>query len=148
MTVKIILVFLLVMASLKAAFAENSRLYNLEVIVNNLRSSAGVVQFALYNQEESIPDEFFEKVSMLQKVSVLENTAKTIFVQLPAGRYAVNILHDENNNGVIDKGLILPVEGIGFTNYDSINIFNRPNFDDASFLLGDDMRVQVKIIYM
>jgi uncharacterized protein (DUF2141 family) len=30
------------------------------------------------------------------------------------------LLHDENKNGKIDKGFILPKEGIGFSNFQSI----------------------------
>lgn len=54
-------------------------------------------------------------------------------------RYAVNILHDENANGKIDKGFILPKEGIGFSNYSSVGPMNRPNFSKA--LLEDDVIV-------
>jgi uncharacterized protein (DUF2141 family) len=32
-------------------------------------------------------------------------------------KYAINILHDEDNNGKIKKGFVLPKEGMGFSNY-------------------------------
>ena len=57
------------------------------------------------------------------------------------GNYAVNILHDENNNGKIDKGLILPKEGIGFSNYSSIGLTNRPNFKKANFELAQSKTI-------
>ncbi len=60
----------------------------------------------------------------------------------------MNILHDENNNGKIDKGLLLPKEGIGFSNYQSIGLKNRPNFSKASFELNTDKTISVRIIYM
>ncbi|MGB5437669.1 MAG: DUF2141 domain-containing protein, partial [Maribacter sp.] len=65
----------------------------------------------------------------------------------PKGRYAINVLHDENEDGKIDKGLILPTEGIGFSNYTNIGLSNRPNFSKASFELHSDSRVSVKMIY-
>ena len=34
--------------------------YTIEIIVEDLRNSTGVVQFALYNQEGSIPDEKYK----------------------------------------------------------------------------------------
>jgi len=67
---------------------------------------------------------------------------------LPKGKYAVNILHDENKDGKIDKGWILPTEGVGFSNIKSISPFNRPNFSKASFELESDKIIKVKIIYM
>jgi uncharacterized protein (DUF2141 family) len=57
-------------------------------------------------------------------------------------------LHDENSNGKIDKGLILPKEGIGFSNYSSIGLTNRPNFKKASFELTQNKTIKVKVIYM
>lgn len=37
------------------------------------------------------------------------NGASTIMcVNIPTGKYAVNVLHEENKNGKIDKGFILP----------------------------------------
>ena len=66
----------------------------------------------------------------------------------PKNKHAIIILHDESKNGKIDKGLILPKEGIGFSNYSSIGLTNRPNFRKASFNLFQDKEVKVKMIYM
>ncbi len=77
-----------------------------------------------------------------------EDSAKLIFTDLPEGKYDVNVLLDENNNGKIDKGLILPEEGIGFSNYESIGLRNKPSFEKASFYLSADKSITVKIIYM
>ena len=60
----------------------------------------------------------------------------------------MNILHDENKNGKIDKGFILPIEGIGFSNFQSIGLTNRPNFSKASFELKENKSISVKVIYM
>jgi len=60
----------------------------------------------------------------------------------------VNILHDENNDGKIKKGLIMPKEGIGFSNFQSIGFSNRPSFAKASFYLSKDTKIKIKIIYM
>jgi uncharacterized protein (DUF2141 family) len=58
----------------------------------------------------------------------------------------VNIQHDENNNGKIDKDLIFPKEGIGFSNYQSIGLKNRPDFSKASFEIRADTTISVKVI--
>ena len=77
------------------------------------------------------------------------NGSSTItFKNISSGQYAVNILHDENKNGKIDKGFILPLEGIGFSNYQSIGLTNRPNFSKASFELKENKTISVKVIYM
>jgi uncharacterized protein (DUF2141 family) len=76
-----------------------------------------------------------------------DHAASVTFKDLSAGKYAVNILHDEDNNGKIKKGLILPKEGIGFSNFQSISLGNKPNFKKASFEINADKFLTVKVIY-
>ena len=121
--------------------------FDLTVNVNNLRNSKGIVQFSLYNQKGSIPDQDYEKYFKQIKTNITNNSAKVIFKNLKKGIYAVNILHDENKNGKIDTGFLLPKEGIGFSNYDKINLMNKPNFKKASFLINNNKTIKIKTIY-
>ena len=122
--------------------------YSLTVKVDQLQNSKGVVQFALYNKDGSIPDEEYKNHYRQEKAKIVNGKSEITFKYLPKGKYAVNILHDENNNGKIDKGLLLPKEGVGFSNYQSIGLTNRPNFKKASFELIADKTIYVKVIYM
>lgn len=122
--------------------------YTLTVKVENLRNSKGVVQFALYNKDNSIPDEDYKKYYQLEKAKIVNGKSEITFKNLPKGKYAVNILHDENSNGKVDKGFLLPKEGIGFSNYQSIGLRNKPNFSKASFELNADKTIVVTVIYM
>ncbi len=122
--------------------------YSLTVEVNGLQNSKGVVQFALYNKDGTIPDEDYKKCCKILKEKIQNGSSKVTFNNLPLGKYAVNILHDENENGEIDKGFILPIEGVGFSNYESIGLTNRPNFSKASFTLDSDKKISIKIIYL
>ncbi len=121
--------------------------YSLSVYVSDLRNSNGVVLFSLYNKEGSIPDEHYTNTYRQQQVKIEDGQASVTFENLPKGRYAINVLHDENQNQVIDKGFFLPTEGIGFSHYTSIGLQNRPSFKQASFMLDSDMTKQVKVIY-
>lgn len=144
-----IFIFLTVGLSLfLCSFSESqSKTYSLTVKVEKLQNSKGVVQFALYNKDGSIPDEDYKNYYRLEKAKIVNGKSEITFKNLPKGKYAVNILHDENNNSKIDKGLLLPKEGIGFSNYQSIGLKNRPNFSKASFELNTDKTVEVKVIY-
>ena len=122
--------------------------YSLTVKVEGLRNSKGVVQFALYNRDGTIPDEKFEYYYKLGTSQIIKGSSEIVFSNLPMGSYAVNILHDENENGKIDKGFILPIEGVGFSNYESIGLSNRPNFSKASFELNENSTKSVTIIYL
>lgn len=121
--------------------------YSLTVNVGKLRNPKGVVQFSLYNKDGTIPDKKYTQYFRQLTGKIRNGTSVVIFAKLPAGRYAVNILHDENQNGKIDKGFMLPIEGIGFTNFQSIGLGNRPDFSKASFELKADTIKAVKVIY-
>lgn len=128
----------------------NNALFDLTVQVNDLRNNDGEVLFALYNKDGSIPDEKYEHFYLKGSAPIKNNSAKYVFTNLPKGNYAVNILHDENLNGHIDKRRFPPTpkEGIGFSNYESIGLRNKPNFSDASFKLDSSMAINVIVIYM
>ncbi len=127
---------------------QKEEIHSLTVEVANLRNSNGIVQFALYNKEGSIPDENYKKCYKKLTAKIVDGTSSVTFENIQEGKYAVNILHDEDKNGKIKKGLVLPKEGIGFSNYKSIGMFNKPRFSEASFDLKADKSIQVKIIYM
>ena len=148
---KQLLLFALVSISLLTLSSFNNQkgeTYSLTVEVKELQNSKGVVQFALYNRDGTIPDEHYKKCCKILKEKIQNGTSKVTFSNLPVGKYAVNILHDENENGEIDKGFVLPIEGVGFSNYQSIGLTNRPNFSKASFELKSDKKIAVKVIYM
>ena len=121
--------------------------YALTIKAKELRNSIGIVQFTLYNKVGSIPDEKYQAYYKQETATIIDGRSSVTFAGLPKGRYAVNALHDENKNGKIDKGLILPIEGIGFSKYTSIGLTNRPNFAKASFMLNSDTTLVVKVIY-
>lgn len=126
----------------------NEETYSLTIKVQDLRNSKGVVQFTIYNKDGSIPDEKYEKYYKKDIATIDNNTSTVTFNNLLKGKYAVNILHDENKNGKIDKNFILPIEGIGFSNYQTIGIRNRPKFSKASFEVYSNTTKIIKIIYM
>jgi uncharacterized protein (DUF2141 family) len=144
---KILLIVLTVLI-LSAFINQGGTSFSLTVNVTGLKNSKGIVQYALYDTEGSIPDELYKKTFRIMTGTIINGSSLVSFKNLPPGRYAVNILHDENSNGKIDKGLIFPKEGIGFSNYQSIGLKNRPDFSKASFELKADTSIRVKVIYM
>ncbi len=127
---------------------QTDKTVSITINVENLRNSKGIVQFALYNKDGSIPDKNFKKCYKILKAEIINGSSTITFNDIPVGKYAVNILHDENNNGKIDKGIILPKEGIGFSNFLSLGLSNKPSFTKASFNLNTDKSIKVAIIYM
>ena len=122
--------------------------YPLTVKVKDLRNENGVVQFALYNTNGSIPDEGYTKYYRKCTAEIKNRSAEITFLNLPRGTYAVNVLHDEDKDGRVKKGLILPKEGIGFSNFTSLKISNRPSFTKAAFEFNGEKEIEVHIIYL
>ncbi|HCY42109.1 MAG TPA: hypothetical protein DHV48_12260 [Prolixibacteraceae bacterium] len=147
---KIIIIFksLLVIVLLSSFGFQKQETCSLTVDVSELRNSKGTVQFALYNREDALPDEHYKKYFKKLTGVIVNGTSTVTFKNLPEGKYAVNILHDENNDGKIKRGIILPKEGIGFSNFQSIGISNRPSFSKASFSVQSDKKIKVNIIYL
>lgn len=134
--------------TLSSFVQQKEETFSLTIEVKGLRNSKGVVKFALYNKDGTIPDEYYINYYKVLNGEINNNVSVISFHNLPPGKYAVNILHDENQNGKIDKGFILPIEGIGFSNFKTIGFGNRPNFSKAKFELKENKTVQVKVIYM
>ena len=57
--------------------------YSLTVTVNNLRNQNGLVQFALYNKNGSIPDENYSNYCKMLKGEIVNNSSKITFTNIP-----------------------------------------------------------------
>ena len=129
------------------SYSQGQESYSLTVKVSELRNSVGDVLFFLYNKDGSIPDAKLKNYYKKEIGIISKNSSTINFSNLPKGNYAVFILHDENKNGKIDKKFILPTEGVGFSNFQSINLSNRPNFSKASFMINENLTKNIKVIY-
>ncbi len=105
----------------------------LTVQVTNLRNNQGRVAIAVFNTEDSFPD---QEEALRGKLAKIRNKqAKVSFPGLKPGTYAVAVLHDENENDEMDFNFVgMPLEGYGFSN-DASAMFGPPSFEDASFKL-------------
>lgn len=144
----VLLIGLFLFLTFSSFQSQQQKLFSLTVEVNHLRNNEGSVVFALYNRDDAFPDEHYKKYFKKMIGKIENGNASVTFKDLREGKYAVSILHDEDNDGKIKKGFILPKEGIGFSNYQSIGIGNKPKFNKASFNLESDLKIMVKMIYM
>jgi uncharacterized protein (DUF2141 family) len=93
--------FLIPLSSFKVPASPKG--FSLNVEVKGLRNSTGTVLFALYNRTDAFPDEHYEKYYRKLRGNIIEGSSSIIFEDLPEGKYAVNILHDEDSDGKIKK---------------------------------------------
>ncbi len=80
----------------------------------------------------------------LQVATAIENgQARLAFANLPAGRYAIVVFHDENSNGQIDHNVLrMPSEALGFSNGFTLGLLSGlPTFERLAFQHGVDTRI-------
>jgi len=113
------------------------------VQVSNFSSTDGTVEVSLFDSAES----FFVKPYLQQSGKVDENGSyTTYFASLPAGEYAVIVIHDANDNGQLDRGFLdVGGEDYGYSNQVQTWFF-RPDFDEVKFVVGDtDVVVEIDL---
>jgi uncharacterized protein (DUF2141 family) len=68
------------------------------------------------------------------RMPINDKTVALRFEGIPAGRYAAVVFHDENDNGLIDHGVLGPSEPIGFSGGFELGLLSgRPDFERLSF---------------
>ena len=125
------------LASLAGLVAVPVAAADLAVEVSGIRSDAGRVFIAVHTPREG--EEFPYSGGMFAGLQhrAREGSVRFVLRDVPAGRYAVNAFHDENDNGSLDSNLLgIPTEGYGFAN-DPPTSFGPPEFDEAAVTVGD-----------
>ncbi len=123
----------------------SARDYRLDLEVHSLRSAEGLVHLCMTSKPDHFP-ECEDDASAYTATVPAAATLKLRFTDLRPGRYAIAILHDENGNGKVDKTLMLPREGFGFSRDAKIRM-GPPSFDSAAFDLapgGDRQRIAMR----
>ncbi|GIV39066.1 MAG: hypothetical protein KatS3mg033_0866 [Thermonema sp.] len=144
---KLAFLFFLMMGNAQESPAQNRG--NLHIEITNLRNHRGHVLVSLFAEEgkKGFPD---EPAQAYRKAKVpIENLKAVVhFENLPHGTYAVAVLHDENDNGKMDKNFLgIPTEGFAFSN-NVRPVFGPPSFHKAAFELNRRSKtLLIKMLY-
>jgi len=106
----------LALVSMVGGAASPPAVADLTIEVRSLRNGTGVVGAALFDEEKASA---FPDGEPLRTASALASPTGValVFTDLPAGRYAIALIHDENENGELDTNEYgMPSEGFGFSN--------------------------------
>lgn len=122
---------------------------DVSVVVNGLRSAKGKVMACITANPASFPDCGKDAGARHLVAPVPAGGAVTPdFGPLPPGRYAVSLFHDENANGKLDKMVMIPREGFGFSRDAPVH-FGPPSFAAAAFAVGQEpVRQAIRVRYM
>lgn len=129
-------------ASLRAAAPGTT----LQIDIAGLRSTKGIILICLTANPASFPDCEGGKDSKLLRV--FANKTGPIAVKgLEPGNYAISLVHDENANGRLDKAILIPREGFGFSRNPKIT-FGPPKFSAVEVSVGQgEVKIPVKMKY-
>jgi len=115
--------------------------------IGGLRSKNGQVLACMTANPKAFPD--CQKDPQALHLTAPAINGETVqFKGVQPGRYAVALFHDENSNGHMDKMLIVPREGFGFSR-DAPLQFGPPKFGAASFAVGStQVRTAIRVRYI
>jgi len=121
----------------------------LTVRIEGIRSTEGLLHVGFYDSAEQWHSEKSNFQRHGDKTEIQDGIVTIIFDDVPPGHYAAALVDDENGNGHIDWGIIVPKEGFGFSNYEHRGLF-RPKFEDFDFVLeaDKDLTIVMKVRYI
>lgn len=120
---------------------------DLVIEISHLRNDKGAVLISLFNNEDDFPENA-EKAVRKGKIEITGGRAVITFKDIPAGKYAAAILHDENKNLKMDFNVLgIPKEGYGFSN-NAKGLFGPPSFSKAAFEVTTNKKtINIKAVY-
>ena len=118
--------------------------HRLVVTIKNIKPLKGDLYLSVHQGAEFfyVPD----SALMKRKLRVDSETETIILENVPEGRIAVAVYHDENLNGKMDANEIgIPFEGYGFST--NPRVPGRPKFEQAAFDFNKNDSLIIRMIY-
>ena len=108
----------------------------LTIVVSNIADSKGQLLVGIYNIAEGA----FNTSSQIVGKIVPAKAGKMQFIfQLPAGQYAIGVIHDKNSNNQLDTNFLgIPTEDYGFS-----NSAQRPDFEKAKINITHNQNIYI-----
>jgi uncharacterized protein (DUF2141 family) len=106
------------------------------VEIEGLRSNRGEVRGALFHSRSGWTEEGREVATCVAHIAA--HRATCVLDDVEPGNYAFAFLHDEDDDGALDRDWIgIPSEGFGFSN-DAAPSLGPPSYESARFEHADE----------
>lgn len=128
-------------------FAAPAMAGTVTITVTDLRNTDGVIRACMTTVEDVFPRCIRDPKSH-RTVVPAGNNVTIRFDNVEPGKYAIALLHDENEDGKANRVLgMAPKEGYGFSRDAPVRMA-PPEWDDAVFDVGEgNQRVTIKMRY-
>ncbi len=114
----------------------------------NLRNTKGNIRLAFFTSENEYKTENPKITKYISKKNLKDGILVEKYTDIPAGRYGIALLDDENENGKMNYSGFFPTEGFGFSNYYHGGL-SKPSYNCFSFDFGKtDKTITIKVRYM
>ena len=118
---------------------------DLTITVKGIRNAKGKIAALAFVTKDGFPDQ----VPKAQAQAIVDAKLGTVTLTLkdvPAGKIAVAILHDEDANGKLNRALFgIPLEGVGMSGKPLGN--RPPTFDDVVFEVTKSQKLEIALKY-
>jgi uncharacterized protein (DUF2141 family) len=116
---------------------------SLQVTVDNIKEQKGTIRIGLFTNE----NDFLKNASHGKVVKATGKLVTVIFENLPSGEYAVSVIHDENENEILDANILgIPKEGFGFGN-NTMGMFGPPSWEKTKIRLDQNGKQLIRLRY-
>jgi len=110
-------------------------------VARGFESQTGRAGCSLFRGDDGFPNDLSKAFRRYWAPIRDDRTVVCRFRDVPPGRYAVAVMHDENGNEELDRNLVgVPQEGWGVSRDASARAFGPPRYGDAAFRVGEDDR--------
>jgi uncharacterized protein (DUF2141 family) len=118
------------------------------VIISGFKSDNGKCIVYLFNNKKDFPTKS-EKAIKKTSGNFTNGKCTLVLKDINTDEYAISVLHDENDNGVMETGIFcIPREGVGASNNARITI-GPPKYEEAKFQFnGNTYTANIKLNYL
>ncbi|ADB36406.1 DUF2141 domain-containing protein [Spirosoma linguale] len=128
-------------AASRLAAPGDSATYKLTIDFTNVTKRTGTLYVGLVNDAADFNGNSYRK-TRIQIPATGDFQVK--FDQLPAGRYAVKVFQDLNDNQKLDKTNQMPTEPFGFSNVTML--MGPPSFEESAFEFNAPKTIVISLI--
>ena len=129
-----------------AAAAPDQPLCTLTIHITGFRDNKGTAGGVVFASPEGWPEDR-DKAIVSGGFPIADRQAFQTY-QVPPGRYAAVVIHDENSNMKLDRNFFgIPREGFGFSNNPHV-VFSAPSFQNAEVPVAcPSTQLEIRLIY-
>ncbi len=117
------------------------------VTIDGLKNLKGQICLSVFDSSQGFPSNS-DRAIQGQCLKVSKDPIKVTFSNLPAGSYAVAVIHDANSDRSLNTNALgIPTEGFGFSRNPQI-MTGPPKFGDSVvFIAGANTEIAIRLKY-